>query len=320
MTPTILTGYAGFIGGHVCDRWRGDAPLLGLDREASAALGPAQRRTVELAERAAVTDLDLPPGSTVLHLAAEAEVAIPFGRIGPVCDSNVNATLNVLEVLRPERVVFTSTSAIYGNAGAPAATDWAGVKPVGLYGMTKAIGEWACRDWAAETGGAVVILRLGNVVGRACRGFIPFLVRHALAHPDGTEPARARGGGRLVRDYVPVEHVADVIAWAAAPPAGQGGRPMVLNVGTGDPWTNGEIGALVARVLATEGYTLEIDWSTPPLAGEAEAVVLEVEPTRRATGLAIPRREAVEASIEESTRYWLRTLGDGVVPVHQEIE
>jgi len=82
--------------------------------------------------------------------------------------------------------------------------------------MSKAMAELACADWARETGRIAVRFRFGNVIGEGCRGFIPFLVQHAILHPDGDVPAEARGGGLIERDYVPVDHVVEVMIAAAA--------------------------------------------------------------------------------------------------------
>jgi UDP-glucose 4-epimerase len=156
------------------------------------------------------------PADTVFHLAARAEVVIPFDAIPDLNATNVAGTVNVLRAYTPRRFIFASSSAVYGNGARPHVdTAWSNVNPLGIYGMSKAAGELTCADWAREKSGTAIMFRLGNVIGARCRGLIPHLVRHARSHPAGTVPVRMRGEGRITRDYVPVEHVTEIFKRAS---------------------------------------------------------------------------------------------------------
>lgn len=313
MRDTLITGAAGFIGGHLY-------PMLGRDAPACRGLDivPASRRDLLPLLRADIRAADQlhevlegRQGGDLVHLAAKAEVVIPFAGLADLMETNIQGTLRVLEAARPRRVIFASSSSVYGettvDGDAPA---WENLNPLGAYALTKMAGELACADWAAETGAMVVNLRLGNVVGAGCRGLIPYLVRHAMRHPDGDVPVRLRGDGRLLRDYVPVDHVLEVIAAALQAPEIPG-RVQYLNVATGRALSNGEVTALVQRVLAGKGYRLCPDFRDPPARGETRRTVLAVEDTLRIYGLPPVRPEAVETAIAAAVLHALADEAGG---------
>jgi nucleoside-diphosphate-sugar epimerase len=305
----LVTGSAGFVGSHVCDALvatSDDAALHGLDVNAArpSQKHPSLRMDIRklAALRRAATSLS---PAAVVHLAARAEVVVPFRELGELLATNVDGTLHVLEAFKPSRVVFASSCAVYGDVEAgDAPASWDGVRPVGAYGMSKAAGELVCRDWARETGGVAVRLRFGNVIGPRCRGLIPYLVAHARRHPDGSVPASLRGNGRIVRDYVPVEHVVATVQAALAHAYPAGASP-IYNVGSGRGLTNREVAGIVKRVLAEEGFALRMDFRNPVAIGEAQRAVLDVRGTTRAFGLKPPSPADVVAAIEGATRAWL---------------
>lgn len=302
----LVTGSAGFVGSHLCEAIAATpagAGLHGLDLVRSRRSPSARadvRRTASLRRVAASAR-----PAALVHLAARAEVVVPLRELGDLQETNVGGTLRVLEAFAPRRLVFASSCAVYGDVRAGIAPpSWEAVHPVGAYGMSKAAAELVCRDWARETGAVAVRLRFGNVIGPRCRGLIPYLVRHAVRHPDGSVPAALRGNGRIVRDYVPVEHVVRVIQ-AALGHAWADGESPVYNVGGGRGLTNREVAGVVKRVLAAEGLALRMDFGNPVAPGEARRAVLDVRATTRTFGLRPPAPDAIVDSIERATRYWL---------------
>ena len=299
----LITGSAGFIGSHVfgllADGPR-DGGVLGLDLVADASPGRVYRADIrQPAELRRIASVAQP--KTVVHLAARADVVLPFEALGDLMLTNVNGTINVLDGLRPERIVLASSSAVYGNAsGRSALARWSCVSPVGAYGISKAAAELACAEWARQTGGIAVSLRFGNVVGRRCRGLIAYLVNHAVAHPDADQPAQLRGNGAVVRDYVPVRYVASVIQ-RAAQVAVPNGSSLMLNVGSGRGLTNRTVATIVQRVLASRGVKLTMVFSRSVAPGEAWHLVLNTAATNRKLELPSPTDDEVVAAIEEAT-------------------
>jgi nucleoside-diphosphate-sugar epimerase len=308
MRDTLITGAAGFIGGHLYPMLGGNAACRGLDIVPANLRGslPLLQADIRAADQLHKV-LEGRQGGDLVHLAAKAEVVIPFDGLADLMETNIQGTLRVLEAARPRRVIFASSSSVYGETAADGdAPAWENLNPLGAYALTKMAGEMACADWAAEAGAMVVNLRLGNVVGAGCRGLIPYLVRHATRHPAGDVPVRLRGDGRLLRDYVPVEHVLEVIAAALQAPEIPG-SVQCLNVAAGRALSNGEVTAMVQSVLAGKGYRLRPDFRDPPARGETHRTVLAVEGTLRLYDVPPVRPDAVEAAIEAAV---LQALAD----------
>jgi UDP-glucose 4-epimerase len=308
--PLLITGSAGFIGSHVCDLMttaNSDDAVVGLDLEPTPASLPSFRADVRSRDQLRRIAAGVHP-QTVIHLAAKAEVVIPFGELADLMTTNVNGTINVLEAMQPHRIVLASSSAVYGNSGDRGArVQWSDVNPLGAYGISKAAAEIACREWAGSTGGVAVSLRFGNVIGRRCRGLIAYLVEHALANPDGRRAAQLRGDGALVRDYVPAGYAATVIQRAAEWPM-PAGSSAAFNVGSGRPMTNRAVATIVQRALGRQGLALTLDFSLPAAPGEASRLVLDTTETTRTLGMPVPTEEEVVEAIEGAAMHHVAVI------------
>lgn len=282
-----MTGSGGFIGSH-----------LG---RSLAAEGPEDCREVEITSAGAIQALarEWRP-HTVIHLAGKGTVMTPVAQVPDLLNVCVDGLVHMMIHFQPRRIVFASSSSVYGDAKpSGAAPAWKDVRPVSIYGMAKATGELLIRQWTAETGGTGVALRMGNVIGPGGKGLITHLVRHALAYPDGSVLMHMRGGGRIVRDYVPVEHAVKIL-WQAATVAMPAGTMETHNVGAGEPLTNGKVAEVVKAWLAQRGYRLNIEFSEDPGHGEAWSVTLKTGSTRKRFKLRPPSVEEVERSIVAS--------------------
>jgi nucleoside-diphosphate-sugar epimerase len=173
--------------------------------------------------------------------------------------------------------------------------------------MSKMNGEMLVQEWAVENSLSAVNLRFGNVIGPGCRGLIPYLVAHATRYPNAERPARLRGRGALVRDYVPVGYVVRVLRAAAKMPL-KPGTAAVLNVGTGRGTTNREVAEFVCELLADEGLRLEVIYDDEPGRGESTIVVLDMASTVELTGLEPPEPDEVRASICDSVHAHLEGM------------
>lgn len=297
----IVTGSTGFIGTRLCDQLIqnvGQSKVSGLDIINSQTPFAYSFSQTDICDREGLEKINSQPGSTMFHLAAKAEVVIPFNELVELTTTNVNGTINVLDVMQPERVIFASSSAVYRTVKVDhVSPSWESVNPIGTYGMTKAMGELILQDWAQKTGGIVAMFRFGNVIGKNCRGFIPYLVRHAKQYPDGSVPAQARGQGKIVRDYVPVDYTVAILM-AAMAADWKPGTAKAFNIGGGKPMTNSDVAAIVQRVLKQHGYQLSINWDNPIPVGESKIVVLDVEDTVREFGIPAPSYEEVVNTIE----------------------
>ena len=240
----LVTGGAGFIGSHVCEALiaRGDRVRI-LDNFATGKRDTAQRLQgsgIEFVEgdirsyhivRDAVRDVEV-----IIHLAALPSV--PRSIKDPITTNEVNVggTLNVLNAAREggvARVVFASSSSVYGsNAQLPKSEDMM-PQPISPYAVSKLAGEKYCQTFTRSYGLETVSLRYFNVFGprqdpqSAYAAFIP---KCLLALRSGTRFV-IDGDGSQSRDFTYVSNVvqANLRALEAENVGGE-----VFNVACGD--------------------------------------------------------------------------------------
>jgi UDP-glucose 4-epimerase len=168
----------------------------------------------------------------VFHLAAQAGVRASWGReFSHYTEHNVLATQRLLEAAvqaAGPRVVYASSSSVYGDADALPLREDAPCRPVSPYGVTKLAGEHLAVLYHRSFGLPTVSLRFFTVYGARQRPDMAFH-RFLKAARDG-ESIRVYGDGRQTRDFT---YVADVVA--ATRTAAVSGRPgSVYNVGGGE--------------------------------------------------------------------------------------
>lgn len=268
----LVTGGTGYIGSHVVrlltergqevvvvdDVVTGDARRIGDVPLVRADL--ASQESVDL-----LTDVikryDI---DEIVHFAARKQVAESVLRPSWYYAQNVGSLANVLLAMEEcdvARIVFSSSAAVYGNAGADRLTESSPTAPINPYGMTKLIGERMLSD-AAANGLQAVSLRYFNVAGagwsdlgdRAILNLVPMVFERLDAGqsplifgddydtPDGT----------CVRDFVHVRDLADAhVAVLDALKAGTVRSP-VFNVGTGGGTSVRQIIETAIRVSGSE--------------------------------------------------------------------
>jgi nucleoside-diphosphate-sugar epimerase len=255
----LVTGGAGFIGSHLSEILLAQgADVTALDcftdyyprelkeRNVAGLRGRPGYRLVE----AAIKDADLPAlldGVThVFHLAAQAGVRKSWGRDFRIyTELNVDATQILLEacVGRPiERLVYASSSSVYGDEVALPMREDALPQPVSPYGVSKLAAEQLCYLYFANFGVPTVSLRYFTVYGprqRPDMGFNRFFTAVLAGRP-----VAQFGDGLQTRDFTFVADAAGATATAAV--RGVPGR--VYNIGGGSRVTVREVFDLVGRV------------------------------------------------------------------------
>jgi nucleoside-diphosphate-sugar epimerase len=255
----LVTGVAGFIGSHLASELlqRG-AEVTGIDcftdyyprpiKEANLAVnaGTPGFRFVE----ASLEDADLAPlldGRThVFHLAAQAGVRKSWGRDFRIYTAlNVDATQRLLEAcvgLPLHRVVYASSSSVYGdNVSIPMRED-ALPQPVSPYGVTKLAAEQLCYLYFVNHRVPTTSVRYFTVYGprqRPDMAFHKFL--KAAIHG---EPITLYGDGEQTRDFT---YVSDAVAATIA--AGEKGVPgRAYNIGGGSRVSVNQLFDVIQRV------------------------------------------------------------------------
>jgi len=180
----------------------------------------------------------------IFHLAALPRVT--FSVENPVLthDVNVNGTLNVLMPAKKnkiKRVIFSSSSSVYGNLETfPAKEDMKAV-PISPYALHKFIGENYCRLFSELYGLETVSLRYFNVYGPYFDpdGAYALVIGKFIKQVKNGEPMTVCGDGEYYRDYTNVDDVAraNIIAMESD----KVGKGEVLNIGNNDPHSVNEL-------------------------------------------------------------------------------
>ena len=293
----LVTGGAGFVGSHLCDRLVADGcevvVLDDLSRGQEEWL-PVGARLV----RADVRDRDAvlaavtraAPGA-VVHLAALHFIPAVDDAPELAQAINVEGTRNVLDAAEAagvQTIVFASTAAVYGDT-AGAIDETVVPAPIDLYGRTKLEGERLLESLAARTGARCVAARLFNVVGP--RETNPHVLPEIVEQVRGGATALALGNLEPQRDYIDARDVATAIVTllrTAAP----GKRHF--NVGSGRPVS---VADLVAACSTIAGRELVVH-RDPARVRRVDRMCLLSDPAAL-EGLGWTRRHTLESTLSE---------------------
>jgi UDP-glucuronate 4-epimerase len=323
----VVTGGAGFIGGHLCRRLleRGDTVVC-VDSFEPFYDPAVKRRTVQELRsfdgfRVVEADIRDAPAleagvrgvldaaDAVVHLAARAGVRPSIDDPVAYADTNVAGTATVLELARRlggAPVVFGSSSSVYGDsAPAPFREDDAAVCPVSPYAATKRAAELLCHAHTHLHGAAVAVLRFFTVYGPRQR---PDLAIHRFARLMAAgEPVPLFGDGSSARDYTYVDDITDGIARAIGFAAAHPGRFEIFNLGGDEPVELSRMVDELARALGVEPVIRRL----PPQPGDVERTWAELTRARTLLGYAPSVRfdEGIRRFVA-----WFRAAGVAVAP------
>jgi UDP-glucose 4-epimerase len=283
----LVTGGAGFIGSNLARALlaRGDDVRI-LDNFSTGHRSNLERLDAQLVEgdlrsyervAAAVEGVEV-----VFHQGALPSV--PRSIQDPLTSSavNVEGTLNVLLAARDagvRRVVFASSSSVYGNAPGMPRRESQPLAPLAPYAVSKLAAEQYCMVANRVYGVETVGLRYFNVFGErqdplsGYAAVIPKFIRLML---DGRRPT-IFGDGQTSRDFTHIENVVEANFAAAAEPAAAG---RVMNIAVGSSRTLNEVVGTLGRLL---GSDLEPDYA-PPRPGDVPESLADVSLARELIG------------------------------------
>lgn len=257
----LVSGGAGYVGSHaarVLDRAGHDVWVYdNLSQGHRSAALPGRLIEGELTDRARLeATLGERQIDAVMHFAANALVGESVANPAKYYQNNVVATLSLLEAMRAadvKRIVFSSTTATYGQPERMPITEDTPQQPINPYGFTKLVIERALTDYAAAYGFGFAALRYFNAAGASPDGdlgedhdpethLIPLVLEVAL----GQRPEITVFGddyptpdGTCIRDYVHVDDLAG--AHLLALDKLQPGTNLCLNLGTGRGYSVQEV-------------------------------------------------------------------------------
>jgi UDP-glucose 4-epimerase len=291
----LVTGGGGFIGSNLVVELlaRGHAVKV-LDNFSSG-----HRHNLAVLEgEIELVEGDLRSYERVHHAVRGCEIvfhqgampSVPRSVQDPITTSEINigGTLNVLLTARDEgarRVVFASSSSIYGDApGFPRRED-AAPMPLAPYPVSKLAAEQYCRVFSTVYGLETVSLRYFNVFGRnqdPASQYSAVIPRFIFAMRAGRRPT-IHGSGRQSRDFTHVDNVVAANLRAMDAPGAAGG---VFNIACGARHSLLELVEILNRLLGTEiepvhgaphPGEVEHSWADISLAGDVLGYVPDVD-------------------------------------------
>jgi len=257
MTKKVLvTGGAGFIGSHLVDRLVKEGfSVRVIDNLSSGRLENLAQHRDDPRVEVIIGDLKKMEDAikavdgvdTVFHFAANPEVRVSTTNPEIHFNENVVATFNLLEAMRRRDVkelVFASSSSVYGEPEQIPVSEDAPIRPVSVYGASKAACENLIHAYTKLYGIKAVILRYANVVGPRLRhGVIWDLVNKLKKNPNELE---ILGDGKQTRSYIYIGDAveATMIAWRKT-----SNNYSVYNVGSEDWITVDEVADQVIEAM-----------------------------------------------------------------------
>jgi len=293
MKNILVTGGAGFIGSHLVDQLLNErqwhitviddfndfydpnlkrANIRSHLEDKNYHLVEADIRDRDALEQVfSANDFDC-----VVHLAARAGVRPSLTQPLLFAETNVNGTLNLLELARKQKVkqfVFGSSSSVYGiNAKVPFSEDDPIRQPISPYAATKASGELLAHTYSHLYGLRCVCLRFFTVYGARQR---PDLAIHKFARlMSAGKPIPVFGDGSARRDYT---YIDDILAGARAAIDFEASSYEVFNLGESRTVELRELISLLEKELDMKA---EIDWQ-PVQPGDVPQTYADIDKARR---------------------------------------
>lgn len=300
-----MTGAAGFIGSHLCDRLIADGYSVTAIDDLSSGRRENLSEDVDLrvmdirdpAVRAVVADIR---PDVVFHLAAQISVSISAREPQLDADVNIGGALNLLEGIKAFgaegiRVVYvTSGGTAYGEPEIIPADENTPVRPLSPYGASKLAVETYLPVYERMCGMSYAIIRLANIYGprqdpHGEAGVVAIFSKAILAG----RPLTIFGDGNDARDYVYVSDVVEAIVLAA-----NGNRPGPFNVGTGICTSTNRIFEVIAENCEHDSPSVHGE----PRPGDIDRIALDSQRAKRELGWAA--KVSLEAGLKETVDWF----------------
>ena len=308
----LITGVAGFIGSHLCQRLLADGwKVVGVDnfddfydpqikrrnigeclKNKNFQLVEADIRDGEAMEKAAGEDVRI-----IVHLAAMAGVRPSIAQPLLYADVNVNGTIVLLESAKKHRIdkfIFGSSSSVYGNnEKVPFSEDDNVDFPISPYAATKKAGELICHTYHHLFGISITCLRFFTVYGPRQR---PDLAIHKFARLiEQDKPIPVYGDGSMMRDFTYVDDIVNGIVAAM----GRCDGFNIYNLGESEPITVNDLITEMEKALGKKAVRQYL----PLQPGDVERTYADI--TKAAEELAYKPSTAIRAGLEQFAA-WLR--------------
>ncbi len=288
-TTYLVTGGAGFIGSHIAaallergERVRVfDNMLAGRKINLAALGGRAEFIEGDVRDHAALAEA-MKGVEVVFHQGAIASVPRSIADPAGSLEINVTGTQNVLLAAREQgvrRVVYASSSAVYGDAPTLPKREDLPTNTLSPYAVHKLAGEMLCEVFTRIYGLETVALRYFNVFGPRqdpASEYAAVIPRFLTMLLEGKRPV-VFGDGEQTRDFVYIANVVQANLKAAVAPAAVG---RAMNIGCGERISLNEVLRLAGELL---GITVEAEYR-PARPGDVRDSVADISLARDLLG------------------------------------
>jgi len=210
----VITGGAGLVGSHLAAELAPDNDVVVADDlskgDAERVPDGADLVVADMTDPDDVAEVITGDVDVVFHFAAYTDTNFDDDR--RLFEENGAMTYNVLErmdAVGVDKIAFTSSSTVYGEAPMPTPEDYAPLEPISIYGSSKLADEGLVSTYAHSYGMQAWVYRFANIVGPHQRGnVVPDFIEKLLDDP---ESLTILGDGRQEKSYLHVEECVDAM-------------------------------------------------------------------------------------------------------------
>ena len=299
----LVTGGAGFIGSHLVDRLVENNNVTVIDNLSSGKEEFVNEKAVLIKEDLLNSDkiskhfknIDI-----IYHLAANPDVKIGAENTRIHLEQNIIVTYNVLEAMRKnniKKIVFTSSSTVYGSAPMPTSESYGPLKPESLYGASKLACEALISSYCHTFGMQSWIFRFANIIGeRSTHGVIYDFINKLKENPKELE---ILGNGKQEKSYLHVKECIDAMIFAVK---NSNENVNIFNIGSEDTISVTKIANIVSEKMNLKPE-FKFTGGERGWRGDVPKMLLSIDKIKE---LGWRPRYNSERAVEETTKYLVR--------------
>jgi len=248
----LVTGGGGFVGSHLVERLLADGNEVRVVDNLSNGTeswipGDAELVVGDLTDQATLEEVVTPDIDLVFHLAADKDAS--RDDIAQFRSNNrlTEELVEQMEAVGVDRIAFTSSSTVYGEAPRPTPEDYAPLEPISIYGAGKLAEEALLSVYGHSHDFTVWNFRFANVVGSRLRGaVVPDFIEKLRDDPTTLE---ILGNGRQEKSYLYIDDCIDAMLTVVD----QTDRPVnTFNLGTRTTTSVDRIATIVADEMGVD--------------------------------------------------------------------
>ena len=279
----LVTGGAGFIGSHLVERLLLENEVTVLDNFSSGKReflapyldNPDFHHLEGDVRDAGLLKKAMEGKDMVFHLSANPDVKLGAENTSVHLEQNVQATYNLLEAMRKtgvQRIAFTSTSTVYGEATkVPTPEDYGPLLPISLYGASKLSCEALISSYCHTFEMQSWIYRFANIVGeRGTHGVLVDFIRKLREDPDRLA---ILGSGKQRKSYLEVKDCVQAMIDAVEHSSDE---TNVFNIGSSDTVDVTEIADIVVEQMGFSGVQYEYAGGTNGRGWKGDVLVMQL--------------------------------------------